>query len=124
MSPSDWIAIAGIVCSLLGAAVLGIAAVQVPDFFLFPSVQAAQKDLIEMSRTAMERGWERYPADVREQALADAKETYEKQNEKLVRDTESVWLDDRALMVRRNVWGFLFICLGSILQGVAIVLHP
>jgi hypothetical protein len=116
------LAVLGIVCVLVGTICMGLAVIRVPEWLSDPFFQRGHREVIEVGRDYNEMGWEKFPPEVQKQKMADAEKKYREEMVSLDREITEAWHKDRSAMVNLTLWGLGFVLLGSVCQGVAIVL--
>lgn len=86
-----------------GTISMAYTALKPPEWMSLPEVQAARKDTIKIIRAAMERGWERYPSEEKEKAIAAAQQMEDDKLAELEVAIGRAWHSEQNSAARANL---------------------
>lgn len=119
---SNIFAVIGIGLVLLGTAWTVVATLRAPEWLQYPEFQYGAEHVIRSTDKARRTGWENFPPEERDAELQRAAVAKEKDLEDLAARTGEQFRRHRAAISKGSLFGLGLIALGSVAQGIAIIL--
>ena len=120
---SDALALCGLVVSLFGA-VLAASNLKPRPWLAYPDVAHAQYELLDQQRQARIRGYVSPPYDpaIVQEKVAEADRQHKEELRELRQRLWETELSDEWERKKRTLWGIVLTAVGTVLQGVAILM--
>ena len=122
MSTPTLLAIVGIALTLMGTVTAGIAGMHAPHVIMQADFQRGRGRVIEIVHEANAKGWDILDPEDRDRKLEKAHAQRNAELDALASHIEKAAQEWRWDFIRRTFIGLAVIALGSIAQGVAIIL--